>query len=207
MVPAERKRPWYLVLALLAALAIGMASAVHGWHTVVLYQSPIDSSLAGAGIADEADRLAVIARFEAYLSAMDMAKPRVWPLSVAGLVLGVAIFVAAMRTLGGSGGARAVLVQLVFVQAGVNALNFWLLRDVLDAELRLVEAKEAAEVRERIPQADQARVLRDATKMGRALYPAGLALDTLGSALVVAALTRRRSREFFDPARPALREP
>ena len=38
------------------------------------------------------------------------------------------------------------------------------------------------------------------------MNPLGLALRTLGSALVVIALTRRRSREFFDETGEAVEE-
>jgi hypothetical protein len=206
MVPGERKRPWYLVLALLGALALGTAGAFEGWSRFVSYHDPIDPTVIGAGIADEADRLAVIARFEAYLQVLDMAKSRAWPLGVAALVLGTAIFVFAMRALGGRAGARAVLVQLIVAQAGTNAASYWLLRDVFEAELRLREATDAAASRESVPERDQAEVLRAAAKMRRAGYPIALALDTLGSALIVVALTRRRTRAFFDPASEALRE-
>jgi hypothetical protein len=201
MVPGERKRPWYLVLALLGALALGTAGAFEGWSRFVSYHDPIDPTVIGAGIADEADRLAVIARFEAYLQVLDMAKSRAWPLGVAALVLGTAIFVFAMRALGGRAGARAVLVQLIVAQAGTNAASYWLLRDVFEAELRLREATDAAASRESVPERDRA-----AAKMRRAGYPIALALDTLGSALIVVALTRRRTRAFFDPASEALRE-
>jgi hypothetical protein len=206
VVPAERKRPWYLVLALLAALALGTAGAFQGWGTFVSYHDAIDPTMIGAGIADEADRLAVIARFEAYLQVLDMAKARAWPLGVATLVLGTAMFIFAMRALGGSGTARAVLVQLVVAQAGANAASYWLLRDVFEAELRLREAEDASASRETVPERDQAEVLRAAGKMRRAGYPIALALDTLGSALIVVALTRRRARAFFDPKSEALRE-
>jgi hypothetical protein len=206
MVSAERKRPWYLVLALLGALALGTAGAFEGWSRFVSYHDAIDPTIIGAGIADEADRLAVIARFEAYLQVLDMAKSRAWPLGVATLVLGTAIFVFAMRALSGSTGARAVLVQLIVAQAGTNAASYWLLRDVFEAELRLREATDAAASRESVPERDQAEVLRAAAKMRRAGYPIALALDTLGSALIVVALTRRRTRAFFDPTGDALRE-
>ncbi len=209
MVSAERKRPWYLVLALLGALALGTAGAFQGWGTFVSYHDSIDPTIIGGGIADEADRLAVIARFGSYLQVLDMAKPRAWPLGVATLVLGTAIFVFAMRALGGSGTARAVLVQLIVAQAGVNAASYWLLRDVFEAELRLRGAQDAAashESHENVPERDQAEILRAAAKMRRAGYPIALALDTLGSALIVVALTRRRARAFFDPAGEALRE-
>jgi hypothetical protein len=206
VVPAERKRPWYLVLALLGALALGTAGAFQGWGIFVSYHDPIDPTLIGAGIADEADRLAVVARFEAYLQVLDMAKSRAWPLGVAALVLGTAIFIFAMRALGGSGTARAVLVQLVVAQAGANAASYLLLRDVFEAELRLREAEDAAASRDTVPERDQAEVLRAAGKMRRAGYPIALALDTVGSALIVVALTRRRALAFFDAKSDALRE-
>jgi hypothetical protein len=206
MVSAERKRPWYLVLALLGALALGTAGAFQGWGTFVSYHEPIDPTVVGSGIADEADRLAVVARFEAYLQVLDVAKSRAWPLGVATLVLGTAIFVFAMRALGGNGAARAVLVQLIVAQAGTNAASYWLLRDVFEAELRLREAEDAATSRDNVPERDQAEVLHAASKMRRAGYPIALALDTLGSALIVVALTRRRTRAFFDPASEPMRE-
>jgi hypothetical protein len=206
MVSAERKRPWYLVLALLGALALGTAGAFQGWGTFVSYHDPIDPTVVGSGIGDEADRVAVIARFESYLKVLDVAKSRAWPLGVATLVLGTAIFVFGMRALGGSATARAALVQLVVAQAVANAASYWLLRDVFEAELSMREAQDAAASHDNVPERDQAEVLRAAAKMRRAGYPIALALDTLGSALIIVALTRRRSRAFFDPASPALGE-
>src|SRR5580693_2418633 len=97
MVSAERKRPWYLVLALLGALALGTAGAFQGWGTFISYRDPIDPSMVGSGIPDEAERLAVIARFQAYVQTLDAAKSRAWPLGVAALLLGAAIFVFAVR--------------------------------------------------------------------------------------------------------------
>ncbi len=206
MPPPERKRPWYLVLSLLGALALGTAGAFQGWGTFVSYRDPVDTSTAGSGIPDEADRLAVVARFQAYLQTLDAAKPRAWPLGVATLLLGGAIFVFAMRALGGSNTARAALVQLVVVQAGANAASYWLMRDVFEADLKVREAEDAAESHERVPERDRAEVLRAASKMRRAGYPIAFALDTLSSALIIVALTRRRSREFFDAAGQAVRE-
>jgi hypothetical protein len=112
-----------------------------------------------------------------------------------------------MRALGGSRGARAALVQLAVAQAGLNGASYWLLRDVMDADTRWREASEVAEVHER----ERDPVRADATlrlTMGvvRARNPIGLVLSTLGSVLVVVALTRRRSREFFDAAATAIEE-
>ncbi|HEY8041847.1 MAG TPA: hypothetical protein VIF15_18715 [Polyangiaceae bacterium] len=204
---AERKRPWYLVLALLGALALGTTGACGGWNTVSLYREPIDAAAAAAGIADEADRAAVQARVEAYVHTLDAAKSRGWPLGVATLLLGGAIVFFSMRALGGSSGARAALVQLVVAQAGLNGAAYWLMRDVFEADLRVFEARQAADIHERVPDRPRAdEMSRTTASMLRAANPIALALRTLGSALVVVALTRRRSREFFDAAAAAIEE-
>ena len=196
MAASERKRPWYLVLALLAALAFGANGARSGWDSIVLYRNPVDASLAGQGISAEAERAAVVASVEAYVRTLDAAKSRGWPLAVASLLLGASTLFFAMRALGGSGGARAALVQLVLAQAGVNAAHHWLMRDVDDAEWRWVEASRAAHGHEHVPD----DVMRGAASMAFVFH-------ALGSALVVVALTRRRSREFFDSAPAVVGEP
>jgi hypothetical protein len=194
MAAIERKRPWYLVLALLAALAFGANGARSAWATVMLYHEPIDPATAGRGIADEADRAAVVARVEAYVHALDAAKSRGWPLSIAKLLLGGATLFFAMRAMAGSRGARLALVQLVLAQAALAAAGHWLLRDVDDAELRWIEAQQAAG-HERVPE-----------EMLRAAATAALALQMLGSGLIVLGLTRRRSRDFFESSGSAVGE-
>jgi hypothetical protein len=207
MPPAERKRPFYVVLALLAALILGTTGAKSGWTTVMLYREPIDPSTAGRDITDEADRAAVIARFEAYLRVLDGARSRGWPIGVGFLVLGTSVLAAAVRTLGGSRGARPILLQLLLAQAGLGAASYWLLGDVAEAELRWGEALQAAEVHENFPQqqheyADE--VLRIDGKLLRVRPRVELGLGTLCSALIILALTRRRARDFFDAQAEAL---
>ncbi|HEY4015390.1 MAG TPA: hypothetical protein VGM06_18725 [Polyangiaceae bacterium] len=207
MPPSERKRPWYLVLALLAALVFGANGARSGWGTVALYHEPINAAAATQGLSDEADRAAVVSRVEAYLHVLDAEKARGWPLGVATLLLGTATLFFAMRAFGGSSAARAVLVQLVLAQAGVNVLTHVLTRDILEADLRVLEASEAATIHEQIPDAKRAdETMRTAEAMFRIATPLSLAMHLFGSALVVFALTRPRARAFFDPAAAAVRE-
>ena len=208
MAAPKRKRPWYLVLALVGAVTLGSTGACGGWSMVTLYREPIDPSVVGQRIADEADRAAVVERFQAYLHALDAAKARGWPLAVASLLLGGAILIAAVRTLGGRGSARKALIQLVIAQAGTSALSYWLMRDVFDADLRFVEANQSADIYERIsdrPRADE--MARTASHVLRAATPIDFALRTLGSALIVFALTRRRARELLDSANEAIGAP
>jgi hypothetical protein len=181
MAAPARKRPWYLVSALMGALALGTLATSAGWARVVLYRQTFDPSEFGEGIADTAEREAVEARAQAWLQALDDAKPRGWPLGVATLILGGAVFLYAMRTLGG-GAARTALVQLVLAQGALNVVDYALMRNFWDAQGKFYMARQAAL---------HHPLAHDAA-------PIGVALQSLGSALVVLGLTRPRSRRFLD---------
>jgi len=199
MPASERKRPWYLVLALFLAVLFGVVGARSGWITVTLYREQIDPALAGQGIADEADRAAVVARVEAYVRALDAAKARGWPLGIASLLIGGATLFFAMRAMSGSASGRVALVQLVIVQAGIAGASHFLLRDVEQADLATYEAIKAAQFHEEIPDRRRADELTGNTaKLFHAAAPIALAFQLLGSALIVVALTRRRSLAFFE---------
>src|SRR5579863_1169847 len=193
MPSTERKRPFYVVLALLAALAMGTAGAGSGWGMVEMYRAPIDPTLAGTGVSDEADRAAVVARFEAYIKAIDRARARGWPIAVAMLVLGTGVLVGAVRTLGGRKGARPLLLQLVVAQAVLSGVSYFALGDVLEAEVRLREAEQAAKVHETFPQEDQHehadQMLRMSRKVLQMQARVELAIGTVCSGLIVLALT------------------
>jgi hypothetical protein len=197
MAAQERKRPWYLVLGLLGALSLGTTGACNGWRTVALYRTPVDASSVGQELANEDDdRAAIQARFQAYLDTLDAAKVRGWPFGVAALLLGSAITFLTMRALGGGRSARIGLVQLVVAQAALTASGWFVIRDILEAESRVDEARVAAEMHARPldKQFDEEQAMR----IFRSLAPIGLVVRTAGSLFVVLALTRRRSREFFD---------
>lgn len=200
----ERKRPWYLVLALLGALALGTTGAYRGWVQVAAYHAVVDPSAIGEGIVDEHERAVVEARLEAVVHALDQAKSRGWPLGVAMLLLGGAMVFMSLRAIGGSGGARVALVQLALAQAGVTAANHFLLQGVNDAEARLQEARAVADEHALGLPVDGAAL--PTASMWRAAESMFLVLRSIGSALVVIGLTRRKSRDFFDAAAAAIEE-
>jgi hypothetical protein len=210
MAAQERKRPWYLVVALSLALALGTMSAFGGCARFTFYRAPSDAITAAApsrDISDDAERAAVEARFQAYLSALDAAKARGWPLSVAALLLGGATVFFAMRTIGGSRSARAALLQLVFAQGILSPVDAWLMRDVERAELRYQEAGQTAILREKaFEKRDVERWTALWDRLLEARIPVGVALHTLGTLFVLVALTRRRSRDFLDAASAAIEE-
>lgn len=204
---APHKRPFYLVLALLAALALGTLGSCGGWAEIAQYRDGVSADAFTAGIAHQDDKTAVAARAQAYVHAFDAAEPRGYPLAVAALLLGGAVAFFAMRAMSGSSGSRSALVQLVIAQAALGVGSYWMLRDVYRANLSLVDAQVAAAMREQITDPQMAdQVVRIDAKMVHVLVPVLVAVRTLTGLLVVLALTRRRSRDFFDAAAAALEE-
>jgi hypothetical protein len=205
MAAAERRKPWYLIVALIGALLFGVGGACNGYQTVAIYRGEaLEPSAFVQGITDDADRAAVSAQFEHLFAAMDAARDRGWPLGVGALLLGSAIILYAMRAMGGRGGARAGLVQLIVVQAGLTVASYWLLRDVMAAERDLDSANIVAKVHEQVPERRRAdEMARVQVNLRRWMPPIFLVLRSLGSALIVFALTRPRSREFFEAASDA----
>jgi hypothetical protein len=204
----ERKKPWYLVVALLGGLAFGVGGGCDGYRSVSFFRNAsLDPSALVQGIANDADRALVAKAFEAWLAAMDVAKSRVFPLGVAALLVGAAMIVFALRAMAGRPGARGVLVQLVIVQAALGVASFVLQRDVRAAEQSFHAAVIAAQAHEGVSDVNEAdKVARLAVATNRLLPPVYLALRTIGSLLIVFAMTRRRSREFFEADQGAVSE-
>jgi hypothetical protein len=207
MTAAERKRPFYLVLALLGALALGVHGASGGWERVRQYRETVEVTQIARGIADEGDRAAFVSRFQAFVAVLDSVKNRGWPIAVGSLILGTAVMVFAMRALGGNRGARAVLMQLVVAQAGLDAANHWLLRDLLKAELALDRAAFFAQSHEAFSDRRRAEDVASAHALwSRVAVPVFFGLRMLGSALIVVALVQRRSRDLLDASTAPIEE-
>jgi hypothetical protein len=172
-----------------------------GWDRIRLYRAAFDPASEGEGIADPAEREAVVTRTKAWLDSLDYAKARGFPLGVAALVVGSAILVFAMRTLGGNSGARTALVQLIVAQSLLTAADDWLLRDAWEAQTRMMSARWTAIAHERGEPAP-APVPENAP-----LVPIMIGLESLASAFVVVGLTRPRSRRFLEARAEAVGEP
>ena len=170
--PTERKRPLYLVLALLGALALGTTGARSGWAAVALYREPLDSSLAGPGRLRRGrpGRARVPRRgVPPHARRREAARLAHRGGDARARQRHAALLDARAR---GQPGARAALVQLVVAQAALNAASYWLLGDVLEAELRWREASQAADVHETCPQREHADEILRMSAQGAARHPA-----------------------------------
>jgi hypothetical protein len=168
---------------LIGALACAWLFGAHGLVNGCSYISYYKDDRAPELTAQDTDdgRHADTVRLEPYFHALDAAKDRVFPLSVAILILGGAMVVFAARAMGGRARARGALIQIACVQAAVVILAYVVTPDVRAAEDEVAKG------------AGYGMVWRRYTP------PALLVLRTLASALMVLALTRPRSRAFFDP--------
>lgn len=194
-------RPRYLVVALVVALVFAAGCWTEGCARLQFYRGGRDAgAVLNAQIHDDADRAQVEELYKRYTDTAENARNRAVPMSAAMFVLGAALLALAARGLAGRTNARSALVQVVAAQAIVVVATWFVLRDVTEAELDWHLARTLAQQREALKPEEFAKVapvVRDARRWGG---PGWLVVRTVASALIVVALTRKRSREFFDAA-------
>lgn len=205
--PRAAARPRYLVVALVAALVFGAGCWTEGCARLQFYRGGQDGGAAlNAQIRDDADRSQVEDLYKRFLDVAEHARGRAVPLFAASFVLGAALLALSARGLAGRSSARSALMQVVAAQAILVVATWFVLRDFHESELDWHLARTLAQQREAMPPEDFARVapaVRDARTYGG---PVWLVIRTIASALILVALTRPRSREFFEAAAGAAPE-
>lgn len=206
-VPPPPKRPRYLVVALVVALVFGAGCWTEGCARLQFYRGGQDAgAVLNAQIRDDDDRTNVEELYKRFLEIAEGARGRAVPMAAASFVLGAALLAFAARALAGRTSARGALMQIVAAQAAVVVATWFVMRDVNDAELDWHLARTLAQEREALKPDEFAKVapvIRDARRWGG---PTWLVVRTIASALVIVALSRRRSREFFEAAGAAAAE-
>jgi hypothetical protein len=199
--PGPLKRPRYLALALIGALVFGAGCWTEGCSRLAFYRGERDQSQAiNSGIKSDVDRTRAEALYQRFTEVSDAARNRAIPLAAATFVLGAALLALAARGLAGKTNSRSALVQVVTAQAAVVGLAYFLTRDVRTAELDWEVDRTLIHQRETLPPDQYEQVVPMMQSMRRYGVPGWLVVRTLASALIVFALTRPRSREFFEAA-------
>jgi hypothetical protein len=197
---SPRKRPWYLVLALLVGSLFGVLGFVGGWGTISLYREKIEFQAAKDGLKDPAHQAAVEQAGQRWLQVLDEEKGRVFPLAAGELVLGLAAFFLAAGAMAGRDGARRALVQVLIAQAALVVTTHAMTPRVRAAQIELVRTARNAQLEEADPV--KAAEVRTTDELVMPLLPAFewgiVAGRTFVAALVLLALTRRRVREHFE---------
>ncbi len=194
--PMLRKRPWYLVLALICAWVFGASAASEGCATVNLYKSDATELTLGQADKEPVDKEAVDKIAQRYVTVLEGAKPRMFPLAIASLLLGSVMWGLAAGAMAGRRGARSGLLQVMTVHALVLLIAYAITPDVRAATIEARGGLLAL-----VPEPSKP-VERDAQRWVRAhlwaIPAAFMGLQLTGYGLVLLALTRRRAREFFD---------
>jgi hypothetical protein len=202
-----RKRPWYLVVALVLVSLAGVTAAADGCAIVGYYRGalPMDAPIPDG--VSEADAELIRDSTERLKSALDQDKKVVFPMAASGLVLGMAMFAFAAAAMAGRDGARRAVTQLVAVRAVVLGVELATTRHVREADEDLHRTRTIADIRASHG-SQAAKMIADQEafqkRWGRNLAIGGVAIKILAFGLVVVALTRQRTRQFYEAAGEAL---
>jgi hypothetical protein len=184
-----------------AALVFGAGAWTEGCERLSVYHGDRDKwSALNQQIPDEAGRGRAEALFQNFIEVAERERGRTIPFAAATFVLGAALLALAARGLAGKTNARSAIVQVVLAQAIVYGASWYATKDFREAEADWNLEWTIQKHKDAFP-ADQIEETRAMTRMTmHVLDPMWLVIRTLGSGLIVFALTRQRSRDFFEAA-------
>lgn len=205
--PGRPKRPRYLAVALVGALVFGAGCWTEGCDRMRFYRTPAfyngepdPGQSVNASIKSDVDRKRAEDLYQRFTVVADEARKRAFPMAVATWILGAALLAFASRGLAGKTKSRNALVQIVIAQAAVVAATYFVTPDLRNAELDWEMERTLIHQRETLTaeQYEQAVPMMHAVR--RFGVPGWLVVRSLLSGLIVFALTRPRSRQFFEAA-------
>ena len=194
------KRPWYLILALGVCFILGASSAFNGMAMIDLYRRP-EADLSGQfdDVKDEAQRQKLVKATQALLDAVSAEQSRLFPISAAELVLGLALFLLSVLAMAGRNGARSALVQVVMVSTALAVGEHFAAPKVRAAESDFTLAKTESDlVASGFDAQTVAFQMETQKRLLPFVLPLRLVLRGTVALLIVLALTRRRTRAFYD---------
>ncbi len=196
---ASPPRPRYLAFVVMVTLMLGAASWTEGCARLEMYRTHESASETLHGpIRDRDERARLEGLYRQVLDAADETRKRTVPFATATFVLGAAILALGSRGLSRRGGMRHALVQLVAVQAVVVATGFLATSRLRASEEEWDTARRLAVQREAGSPAWMAPLTPIVEAKRRFGGQVWLSFRMLGSLFVLVALTRPRTRDFFE---------
>lgn len=195
-------RPWYLGVALALTLLFGIGGWNDGCNTIAEYRDAHDDSSALVeGLSNATEIAAVEAATAEYIAVREAAKNRAFPLGVAAFLIGAALLTFSAQAMGGRSQARTLLLQLVAAQLILIIATSFLTADVWKVRTQQWRRAQIAHLRESTTDIAQVEQFEHISgRVMRLLGPTYLLFRTLATSFILIALTRARTREFFDTA-------
>ena len=196
------KRPFYLVLALLGAWVFGASGFVDGCAVIGYYKSDrVEAVGAFPEVTGNEGRAKVNAAAEHYADVMNTTRHRIFPIAVAAFLLGTVMVAFAARAMSGRKGGRGGLLQVVSVQTALIVASYFLTTEMRRAETDLHLTVQIEGLREAQPaKPESEEVIAMMQRFVRVAPPVFLSVQVLLRLLILLALTRPRTREFFAAA-------
>lgn len=198
--PDARRRPWFLILALVVCSILGAGGFIGGMETVAVYRTTqLDTSVRLKDLKEDGHRQAAQASVDHLVEVLEQERPKMFPLSVGELVLGLAMFILAAGAMAGRGGARRALVQVTLVQAALIVGTYVATPKVRVAASEMELTIRAGELEE---SGNDPAIVKDTVRRFRQIEPVitggVLGGRMLVALLIVVALTRKRTRAFYE---------
>jgi hypothetical protein len=204
-------RPWYLVAAMVLVWLIGVQSLTDAFTTLLYLREghlpDIEAMMRALPEAEKPIEALGLLQEAARLRALGEAMNLAFPLTVAKLVLSGLLVIASGMAMSGRPGARGLALQALFANMALAVTSFVLLRGVRISWIDAVV--QVGEVLPRLPDsASEQQQQAWQVVLGRGMWfwlaRIRLALVDIGAlALAGLALTRGRTKAFFDAARRA----
>ncbi|MFO0664371.1 MAG: hypothetical protein U0174_10495 [Polyangiaceae bacterium] len=197
-----KKRPWYLVLALVLSTSFGACGWFDGYQSVLFYRdTQVDAPAIVEQLPENAAKARVREAHGALIQERDLSRKRGFPLAVGTFLVGAAVLLFTARAFANRGTSKQFLLQFLVAQTAlIIATHFALpgirlrkadLSAAFDHAFALTRAKTDAER----AQADQVSTM--VKRLSGPVQTVALALRVSAALFVVIALTRRRTREFY----------
>ena len=204
---APPKRPRYLAVALVGALVLGAGCWTEGCDRMRLYKTPAfyagepePGQALNASVKSPEGRQRAEVLYQHFIEAAEQARKRAFPMAAATWVLGAALLALASRGLAGKTNTRHALVQVVIAQAAVVVATYFVAPDLRNAELDWEQELALIHQQETLSPEQYQRAVPMMQNARRFGVPGWLVVRSFVSVLIVFALTRPRSRAFFEAA-------
>jgi hypothetical protein len=180
----------------------GAGGWISGCQTIAEYREPADAIERQVDLLPSAqDRDAARESFARYAAVLDAAKKREFPIGVAEFLLGAALLALTIRAIAGRSGARSMLVQVAAAQAALVLIAYFMTADVRNAWI----AHNGLTGHLMAPPDSMERAMWHPGMLSAffgAMWSSWIGMRTLLTVVAIVALTRQRTREFFEASTP-----